>query len=134
MKYILNKLHSRFTATHSGSAMFDLTNPALRKKMVKAKIFWNRYQTKYDLKIFRICLELRKLQLVNHVFVDRNHFTNVVLVRGGPATPIYDLEVFPTMFNQDPRVLAVVSGQRYEPDDEDETLAVMVEEENPEQL
>ena len=31
------------------------------------------------------------------------------------------------MFNQDPRVLAVVSGQRYEPDEEDEVEA-------PEQL
>ena len=107
--------------------MFAITNPALRKKMLKAKVFWNRYQTKYDLKIFRICLELRKMKLVSQVFIDRTPLTNVVLVRGGPATPIYDLEIFPTMFNQDPRVLAVVSGQRYEPDEEDEVEA-------PEQL
>ena len=107
--------------------MFAITNPALRSKMLKAKVFWNRYQTKYDLKIFRICLELRKMKLVSQVFIDRNHLTNVVLERGGPATPIYDLEIFPTMFNQDPRVLAVVSGQRYEPDEEDEVEA-------PEQL
>ena len=70
--------------------MFTITNPALRQKMVKAKIFWNRYQTKYDLKIYRVCLELHR-QLVSHVFFDRNHLINVVLVRRGPATPIYDL-------------------------------------------
>ena len=101
-----------FTSNHSSSVMFSLTDPTLYKKMKKAKVYWNRFQTGYDRQIFQLCLKLQKEKLVAVVRVDKHHITTIIRQQGDQAIPIYDIEVLPSLFNQDPLVLEIVSTFR----------------------
>ena len=85
--------------------MFSLTDPTLYKKMKKAQVYWNRFQTGYDRQIFQLCLKLQKEKLVAVVRVDKHHITTIIRQQGDQAIPIYDIEVLPSLFNQDPSSL-----------------------------
>ena len=107
----LNSIVFSFTSNYSSSVMFSLalTDPTLYKKMKKAKVYWNRFQTGYDRQIFQLCLKLQKEKLVAVVRVDKHHITTIIRQQGDQAIPIYDIEVLPSLFNQDPLVLEIVA-------------------------
>ena len=115
----------RFTSTHTRSVMYQLTSPSLRPKMKEEKIYLNRFQTKYDRRIFKLCQSLRERQLVKAVFVNKNHLTSIIREEDAPPNIIYDLEMIPTLFHQNPNVLHLLTKFRQsdpgEDDDEEVT-------------
>ena len=106
--------------------MYQLTSPSLKKKMREVKIFVNRFQTKYDRRIFQLCSSLLKMSLVKHVFIDKNHLTTIISEKDEKASPviIYDFEYIPTLFHQDPAVLELLTKFRQtDPVEDDEEMA-----------
>ena len=79
--------------------MYALTNPALKSKMKRAGIFWNRFQISSDRQIFRISSILRKKGHVFDIFIDKNHLTNVIKREGDYPVAITDIEMFATIFH-----------------------------------
>ena len=63
-------------------------NRALRGKMARAGVYWDRYQTEVDYKLFQVCLKLKRAKLIHEVIVDRHHQTNVIVTRDDGAIPV----------------------------------------------
>ena len=106
--------------------MYQLTSPSLKKKMREVKIFVNRFQTKYDRRIFQLCSSLQKMSLVKHVFIDKNHLTTIIREKDEKDSPviIYDFDYIPTLFHQDPAVLELLTKFRQtDPVEDDEEMA-----------
>ena len=121
----------RFLSSHTSSVMFALTNPHLKSKMKKARIYWNRFQISSDRQIFRICSILRKKGLIYDLFIDKNHLTNIIKNEGDYPTAIPDIELFSTIFHSEPEVSAIVDQNRDQEDLElepDTTITETVDE------
>ena len=63
-------------------------NRALRGKMARAGVYWDRYQTEVDYKLFQVCLKLKRAKLIHEVIVDRHHQTTVIVTRDDGAIPV----------------------------------------------
>ena len=103
-----------------------MTSPSLKKRIREEKVFINRFQTKYDRRIFKLCSSLHEMTLVKHVFIDKNHLTTFIREKDEKASPviIYDFENIPTPFNHDPDVLELLSKFRHSnPVEDDEEMA-----------
>ena len=59
--------------------------------MRRVGIFWDRYQANMDYKLFKVCLKLKKAKLIQDVFVDRYHVTNVLVEGKVGAIPIFHI-------------------------------------------
>ena len=77
--------------------------------MMKMKIFWNRFQISSDRQIFRICSILKKEGHIFHLFVDKNHVTNIVKDNGDHPIAVNELESFSNIFSGDQHVAEIVS-------------------------
>ena len=66
-------------------------DPALRSNMRRVGIFWDRYQANMDYKLFTVCLKLKRAKLIQDVFVDRYHVTNVLVEGKVGAIPIFHI-------------------------------------------
>ena len=85
-------------------------DPFLHKRMKEGKVFWNKHQTHFDHTIFKICQDLHKKEEVKHVFVDKNHLTNIIKSQGDHAVAVLNKESLPGMFNRKAAVLEVLAA------------------------
>ena len=103
-----------------------MTSPSLKKRIREEKVFINRFQTKYDRLIFKLCSSLHEMTLVKHVFIDKNHLTTIIREKDEKDSPviIYDFDYIPTLFHQDPAVLELLTKFRQtDPVEDDEEMA-----------
>ena len=95
-------------STHSGAVVYDITNPLLRKRMAKDKIFWSRYQIPTDHTIFRVASQLRKAGLIFGYLVDQNHLTCVLAEEDSRPLIIHEMTDFAVHFANNPGVSDIV--------------------------
>ena len=101
--------------------MYKISDPKNLSKMKSRKIFFNRFQTSEDRKIFTICAKLKENSVILGCFVDRNHITTIVNY-DNTVKAIYDIESFANIFNNSHFVSTIVNKYREDEDEDDENF------------
>ena len=94
--------------------------------MAKAKVFWSRYQTEVDRKMFRICTEMRNAEMVATVLINKDHCTSIQVQREGKCIPIRSSHEILRLFNGNPKVKEIVEKHEKSKANEEATLAKSV--------
>jgi len=111
----------KFLSTHSSSIMYKISDPKNISKMKSRKIFFNRFQTSEDRKIFTICAKLKENSVIQGCFVDRNHISTIINY-DNTVKAIYDIETFANIFNNSHFVSTIVNKYREVEDEDDENI------------
>ena len=107
--------------------IFRILDPKIRGLMAKAKAHWSRYQTDGDHKMFRICTEVRNLELAYSVLVNKEHCTSIQVHKGGKFIPVRSGNDVLQMFNGNLKVKEIVDKHEKNRVNVDTTLAKSVE-------
>ena len=105
--------------------MYKISDPKNIDKMKSRKIFFNRFQTAEDRKIFTICAELKENSIIQGCFVNRNHITTIINY-DNTVNAIYDIESFAGIFNNSIFVSTIVNKYRADKDDDEDSVTTEV--------